>query len=138
MITAMILLIADVKHSTFHQLSTKNAFNIFQDGWGEGLRQKGLTPTSFFPVTSLKVEISSQNILIFSSNPSATLLQNFKVIPVISPKLLDLNQNHFSRKLLFQVKSLWNWIYDNFAHRISRITKLWSHKHFYNTIWVKQ
>ena len=70
----MILLIANVKHSTFHQLSTKNAFNIFQDGWGEGLGQKGLIPTSFFPVTSLKVEISSQNILIFNSNPFATLL----------------------------------------------------------------
>ena len=35
-----------------------------------------------------------------------TLVQNFKAIPSPSPKLLNLNQRHPTKKLLFLVKSL--------------------------------
>ena len=42
--------------------------------WEEG---KKTLPTSFSPVTSTKVEISSQNFLTFSFNPFAILVQNF-------------------------------------------------------------
>ena len=42
----------------------------------------------------------------FSFNPFTTLVQNFKFVPSASPKLLNLNQNHLSKKAIFLVKSL--------------------------------
>ena len=68
----------------------------------------GLTlfpPTRFAPVTSTNVGFGPQNILTFSFNPFATLVQNFKFVPTASPKLLNLNQDHPS-KTIFLVKSL--------------------------------
>ena len=62
--------------------------------------------TSFSPVTSTNVGFGPQNILTFSFNPFATLVQNFKVVPSVSPKLLNLNQGHHSKKAIFLVKSL--------------------------------
>ena len=73
-------------------------------GWGEG-GQKG-PPTSFSPVTSTNVEFSPKNFLTFSFNPFPTLVQNFKFVPSASPKLLNLNQDHPSKKAVFLVKSL--------------------------------
>ena len=64
-------------------------------GWGG---QKGPPPTNFCPVTSTNVGISPQNFLTFSLNPFSTLLQNFKVVPSASHKLLNLNQDHPSKK----------------------------------------
>ena len=69
----------------------------------------GLTlfpPTSFSPVTSTNVGFGPQNILTFSFNPFVTLVQNFKFVPTASPKLLNLNQDHPSKKVVFLVKSL--------------------------------
>ena len=65
-----------------------------------------LTRTSFLPTTSTNVGISPHNFLTFSYNPFITLVSNFKVIPSASPKLLNLNQDHPSKNLVFQVKSL--------------------------------
>ena len=62
--------------------------------------------TSFSPVTSTNVGFGPQNILTFSFNPFATLVQNFKVVPSVSPKLLNLNQGYHSKKAIFLVKSL--------------------------------
>ena len=45
--------------------------------------QKG--GTSLSSATSAKVGISPQNILTFSLNPFATLIQNFKLVPSASP-----------------------------------------------------
>ena len=70
-------------------------------GWG----QKGST-TSFSPVTSTNVEFGPQNFLTFSFNTFSTLVQNFKFVPRASPKLLNLNQDHPSKKAIFLVKSL--------------------------------
>ena len=70
-----------------------------------GGEQKG-PPTSFFPVTSTNVGIYPYNFLTFSFNPFATLVQNFKFVPSASPKLLNLNQDHTSKKAIFLVKSL--------------------------------
>ena len=67
--------------------------------------QKG-PPTSFFPVTSTNVGIGPYNFLTFSFNPLATIAQNFKFVPSASPKLLNLNQDHPSKKAIFLVKSL--------------------------------
>ena len=68
----------------------------------------------FSPLTSAKIEISSQNILTFSFNHYAILLLNFKEIPTTNPELKKLepkppvkNQDHTS--------------YIN-----PRVTKLWS------------
>ena len=67
--------------------------------------QKGL-PYQFSRVTSTNEGISPQNFLTFSFNPFATLVQNFKFVPSASPKLLNLNQDHPSKKVIFLVKSL--------------------------------
>ena len=63
-------------------------------------RQKG-PPTSFSSVTSTNVGFGPQNFLTFSFNPFATLVQNFKFVPSASPKLLNLNQDHPSKKRFF-------------------------------------
>ena len=64
------------------------------------------TPTSFSHVTSTNVGFGPQNFLTFSFNPFATLVQNFKLVPSASLKLLNLNQDHPSKKAIFLVKSL--------------------------------
>ena len=63
-------------------------------------------PTGFSPVTSTNVGISPQNFLTLSFYPFVTMLQNFKFVPSASPKLLNLNQDHPSKKVVFLVKSL--------------------------------
>ena len=70
-----------------------------------GVRQKG-PPTSLFPVTSTDVGFGPQNVLTFSFNPFATLAQNFELVPSARPNLLNLNQDHPSKKAIFLVKSL--------------------------------
>ena len=85
---------------------------------------KKAPPTSFSPVTSTNVGFGRQNFLTFSFNPFSTLVQNFKFAPSASPKLLNLNQDHPSKKRG----------YDNFSYRNARVTKLWSHDHIYNII----
>ena len=42
----------------------------------------------------------------FSFNPFTTLVQIVKAIPSGSPKLLNLNQDHPSKKVVFLLKSL--------------------------------
>ena len=76
------------------------SFNPNQDGG-----QKG-PPTSFSSVTSTNVGFGPQNFLTFSFNPFSTQVQNFKFVPSASPKLLNLNQDHPSKKAVFLVKSL--------------------------------
>ena len=79
----------------------KGALTLFRIGEG----QKG-PPTSFSPVTSANVGISSQNFLTFIFSPFDTLVQNFKFVTSASPKLLNFNQDHPSKKAVFLVKSL--------------------------------
>ena len=74
-------------------------FNPIQD-WGVGGGKKALH-SSFSLVTSEKVGISPQNFLNFSLNPFNTLVGNVKVIPSASPKLLNLNEDHPSKKERF-------------------------------------
>ena len=69
---------------------------------------RGGPPTSFSPVTSTNVRFGPQNFLNFSFNPFATLVHNFTFVPSASPKLLNLNQEHPSKKAAFLVKSLQN------------------------------
>ena len=76
--------------------------NPIQDGGWEGKKP----PTSFSPVTSTNVRISSQNFPTFSCNPFDRLVQNFKFVPSASPKLLNLNQDYPSKEAVFLVKSL--------------------------------
>ena len=63
-------------------------------------------PTSFSPVTSTNVGNSPQNFLSFNLNSFAKLVQNLNFVPSASPKLLNLNQDHSSKKAVFLVKSL--------------------------------
>ena len=73
---------------------------LFRMWWGEA------TPTSFSPVTSTNVGFGPQNFFTFSFNPFSTLVQNFKFAPSASPKFLNLNQDHPSKKAIFLVKFL--------------------------------
>ena len=73
-------------------------------GWGVGGgggETKRPVRTSFSPIPSTNVGISPQNFLTFSFNPFATLVQNFKLVPSASPKLLNLDQDHPSKKWFF-------------------------------------
>ena len=65
-----------------------------------------LLPPSFSPATSKNVGFGPQRFLTFSFNTFATLVQNFKLIALASPKLLNLNQDQPSKKAIFLVKSL--------------------------------
>ena len=62
---------------------------------------KKAPPTSFSPVTSTNIGFGPQNFLAFSFNTFATLVQNLKFVPSASPKLLNLNQDHPSKKQFF-------------------------------------
>ena len=75
---------------------------LFSVAGGVGGGTKSAPPTSFSTVTSANVGISPQNFLTFTFHPFATLVYNFKVIPNASPKLLNLNQDHASKKQFFR------------------------------------
>ena len=91
-------------------------------------------PTSFSAVTSTNVGFGPKTFLNFSCNTFSTLVRNFKFLLSASPKLLNLDQDHPSKKAIFLVKSLQNWGYDNVSHRNAIVTKLSSHGHIYNII----
>ena len=78
---------------------------LFMMGEG-GCGPKRPPPTSFSPETSTNVRFGPQNFLTFIFNPFPTPVQNFKFLPSASPKLLNLNQDHPSKKAVFLVKSL--------------------------------
>ena len=73
---------------------------------GVGGGCKKVPSTSFSPLTSTNVGISPQNFQAFSFNPFTRLVQNFKFVSTASPKLLNLNQDHPSKKEVFLVESL--------------------------------
>ena len=77
----------------------KSNFNRISDGSGVGDKKSLLT--SFFPVTSTNVGISHKKVPTFSFNCFATMVQNFKAIPGATLKLLNLNQDHPSKKWFF-------------------------------------
>ena len=94
-----------VKFSDMFKVNKKPSMHCLTLFRMEGGSQKG-PPTSFSPVTFTNVGINLQNFLTFSFNPFDRLVQNFKFEPSVSPKLLNLNQNHPSKKTVFLVKSL--------------------------------
>ena len=75
--------------------------NPIQDGRGPKR-----PPYQFFPSIFCKRRFGPQSFLTFSFDPFVTLVQNFKFVPSASPKLLNLNQDHPSKKAIFLVKSL--------------------------------
>ena len=81
---------------SIYNTTKSSMFNPIQDGREGGGAKR--PPTSFSPVTSTNIGISPQNILSFSFDPFDTLVSNFKFAPSASPKLLDLNQHHLSKK----------------------------------------
>ena len=96
--------------------------------------QKAPPPTSFPSVTSTNGGFGPQTFLTFSFNPFATLVQSFTFAPTASPILLNLNQDHPSKKAIFLVKPLQNGGYDNFSHRNAAVTIFWSHDRICNII----
>ena len=75
------------------KFEAEKPINPIQVGGG-----KKMPPISFLPVTSTNVGIIPKNFLTFSFNLFSTLVQNFKAISNASSKLLNLNQEHFSKK----------------------------------------
>ena len=55
-------------------------------------------------------------------------------IPSTGLKLLNLNQDRPSKKLVFLVKSVQNLSYDNFSHKSAKLNQIWSHDHSYYII----
>ena len=71
-------------------------------GGGGGGRGKQKAPsTSYSQVTSTNVGFSPPNFLTFSFNPLPKLVKNLKFVPTACPKLLNLNQDHPSKKRFF-------------------------------------
>ena len=99
-----------------------------QGGGGWNGWRKRAPPTSFSPVTST-------NVGTWPENTFDRLAQNFKFVTSASSKLLNMKQDHPSKKPVL-VKSLKIWGYDNFSYTNGRVTKLWSHDHIHNIIWV--
>ena len=89
----------------FLKKTTQALKQNFQPYSGSGSK-KLHPPTSSSPVTSVNVGFGPQRFVTFSFNPFATLVQNFKVLPSASPKLLNFNQDNSSKKAIFLVKSL--------------------------------
>ena len=88
------------KRQVFFKLTIFFVLILFRMGGGWGGGQKA-SPTSFFPVTSTNVAIVPYNFLAFRFSSFGTLVQNFKFVSSASPKLLNLNQDHPSRKSNF-------------------------------------
>ena len=74
-----------------------SGINLIQD---EGCKKPTSPPlsTRFFAVTSTNIGIIPQNFLTFSFNPFAKVVLSFRAIPRASHKLLNLNQDHLSKK----------------------------------------
>ena len=53
------------------------------------------------PVTSTEVRIGPQNFLAFSFNPIVKQVYNFITTSIARPKLLNLNQEHKSKIIIF-------------------------------------
>ena len=106
---------------SIHKRKANNALTLV------GIGYKKTLPTSFFPVTSINIGISSQSVLTFTCNSMTHWCTFWRpyLVPVI---------NHWTwikttrQKAVFLVKSLWwNWSFDNFSNRKARVSKLWSH-----------
>ena len=63
-------------------------------------------PLQFFFCNFSKVGVTSKSSLASSFNPFDTMMSIFKAIPGTTPKLLNLNQDHLSKKLIYLVKLL--------------------------------
>lgn len=76
--------------------------NPIQDDWRGKKALYHLT--SSFPEAVTNVKISPQNFLAFHSNSLTTVVKTFKTKPGSNLKVLNLNQDHSSKKLIFLVK----------------------------------
>ena len=107
------IIIVEPENTIVHQLKSYLCFwnryvgdtltivNLIQDG----RVKKAPIPTSFFSVASTNVIISLQNFMIFSLNLFAIPVLNFKAVARASLRLLNLNQEYPSKKLVFVVKA---------------------------------
>ena len=94
-------------------------------------RMEGKKPppsTSFSPATSTNVGISPQNF--------CHTRVKFQVHNLCHSQVIGLEARPLLKKMVFLDKSLWNRGYGNFSRGNFRVTKLWSHNHIYNIIWV--
>ena len=79
----------------------KKFLTLFRMGGGGKKIPPRPTPSIFFPVTSNNVRTSPQNFLTFSCHPFGTLVSNFKFAASASAEILNLNQDHPSKKAVF-------------------------------------
>ena len=98
--------------------------NVFKGPQIKIVTLNNVPTTTFSLITSANIGISSKNFLTLNCNLFITLVLNFKVIPSVSPRLLNLNQDPL-KKIEFMTTSL----IEN-----AIVTKLWSNDHIYNII----
>ena len=91
-------------------------------------------PAGVFPETFPKVRRSPQNFLAFSFNIFDELLSIFKAIFSTTPKLLNFKQNYASKNFFFR----WNSYKIKVLITYRWVTKIWSHGHIDNIIWVRR
>ena len=88
------------------------------------------------PGASISVVSNHQNFLTFSLIILPHRGNIFKAIPSTCPKLLNLHQDHPSKKPDFLIKPLQKWNY-TFSRGNSKLTEVWSCNHFYSIIWFR-
>ena len=89
--------------------------------------------TSFPPVTSANVGINLHNFYFQLFCQTDMQIQGYTSS---RSRITELERRAPLKNGVFLFKSLENWGYDNFFHRNANVSKLWSHDHNYNIIWV--
>ena len=90
-----------------------------------------------FPlVTSTNVVNTPQDFLTFSLTLLPKCRKSSWSYLVLVPSYWTWTNVSSQKKLVFLLKFLKNWSYDNFCHRNGWVTKFWSHKDIYNITWV--
>ena len=122
-----------LQHFLFRPERVKNpkddcqVLNIFRMSGGGGGKK---AVYQFFPCNFYKRRNYPKNFWLLVLTLLPYLCKVSKLYLSASPKLLDLNQEHPSKKLVFLIKSLYNCSYNNFSHRNARFTKTlvsWPH-----------
>ena len=95
----IIIILSNLHHLLLHNsqniLSLVILLILFRMGGGKK------APYQFFQCNFYKRRNQLPKLSYFQFQPFATLLQNFKAIPSLNLKLLNLNQEHPSKKLIF-------------------------------------
>ena len=89
-------------------------------------------PTSFSPVTSTNVRI---NVRVATLLTDWCKISSLYLVPTV-PNYWAWTKTTPQKKRFFWSNHFKNWGYDNFSCTYARVTKLCSHDHIHNIVWV--